>query len=1805
MTMKKLFAIIIMMMLWTGAFAQTYSNMWKQVSEADRKDLPQQKADILKRIMTMADNDRNYGQWVKASVEYAAAINDVNPDSLNSVVEIIAKRQKSEQDPAARAVLSAVLYRIYGEMSGAKNDSLKSLAEHYRQEAMAHPDKLAQVKADDYEPVIVKGYNAQVFGNDLLSVIGYETHNFKPLYDYYSKSGNRRATCISALELLKEYKDDPVKDKLRKSEKVHFIDSLIDRYEDLDVAGEAAIYRYECMKQFDDVTIEDKISYIHYALDKWGAWQGAKSLRNEEMSLTLPGFEAKVDDVMVRDDEQSWLHLSDMRNVTSITVNIYRTNLDGKTELNPSDSKDYRKIKQKMTLMEERTMKKEYHGVPPYQTINDSVLIAPLPKGVYLIEVTSPNVSDNVRMLYHVSNLFVVATMLPNKEKVYTVVDSKSGKPVKNAKVDADSKHRNNVYVYTDNDKAYKRSYVSAYFYAGTANETTNYQSPVMTDRAIYRPGQTIHASTVLYISDSCFNDKVRTGEKVTATLMDANRKVVETKDVTADDYGKCSVDFVIPKGRLGGAWRVNIHYSSAMVRVEEYKRPTFRIQLPEVKERYGEGDTVVVRATAASFAGVPVQNATVTYSVTRERAFWWNPFLRHFMLDDGCMQYLGTKSISTDSTITDNDGHFEIKVPIDMPQIKGKPALFFSFKARVKVTDMAGESHEAVLSLPYGTRETVLSCDLPDKVLADSLTAITFHYRNAAGADMASPLRYRIDGGKWVEAQTITPCHISKRLASGKHTVEAICQQDTIKTEVVTFNLDDKRPCVTTDDWFYLSADHFEDAKTPVTMQVGSSDRDVYIMYYLLAGNKIVDKGTTTISNHIINRKLVYKKEYGNGLTLCYSWVKNGKMYNHTASIRRPLPTKTLDMAWTTFRDRLTPGQQETWTLTVKRPDGKMTDASLFATMYDSSLDMIVPHRLGFANNPYVSQPYMSVAGTRSWQESIIAAAQRQWLKTISFQPSHLDEQLFGRFYPPYQFNGFKELAVRVGGQPKPMMSAAKVFDCVEAVAPEASNDVKVRGRGAVDKKEKTESTAVEETADDKDVIRDNLAETAFCYPSLHTDSTGAVSIAFTLPDALTTWRFMGVAHTKDVMTGYIEGKTIAQKELMVQPNMPRFVRVGDRAIIISRISNMTEDATKGTATITLKDPETGETVMTERKSFEVGANATATVSFTFKPKKEQLLVCVVKADNGKHTDAEQHYLPVLSDKQMITQSRTITQIAPGIETINMAEMKTKGGEVKNIMVEHSANPAWMVVQALPSVALPQSDNVVDQCAALYANMLGRHVATLYPNIKNAVDAWQQADGNATSRLQQNEDLKEIMLRETPWMADAESEADRMARLSEFFDNNNISNRIAAGMDKLGALQHADGSFAWWKGMDGNLFLTVWVSEMLTRVSNITGNNGTEAMLKKAYAYMDKQLIKEMKELKKRPKTVERRPTINALRYMYVAALADRKLSGEAKEAADYLMALIKKNIKSQTIQDKAMTTVILAKRGEKNMAADYARSLKDYLVSDAKLGMYYNTRRATYSWRDYTIPTQTAAIEALQMVTPEDTATISGMKRWLLSQKRTQIWDNIINTSDAVYAFINGNGKALDHKTMAVITADGTQIDMAESVKMLGYGKAKVSNSKVKSIAIEKKDRGEAWTNVYVQSLVDPADIGNASTGISVKREIIGGEQLKVGDKVIVRITITADRNYDFVQVADKRAACMEPVQQKSGYRYGCYTMVKDCATYYYIDMMPKGTRVIETEYYIDRAGDYTMGACTVECAYAPEFRGAAKGGKMYIKE
>lgn len=1795
----------MMMMVWAGAQAQSYNSLWKQVAEADRKDLPRKKAAVLQRIVTMADTERNYGQWLKASVEYAATINDVNPDSLEMVVDVIAKRQKTEKDAVAKAVLSAVLYKIYGEMGRRDKDSLKILTERYRQEAMAQPEKLAQVKADEYEPLVVKGYNAQVFGNDLLSVIGYETDNYKPLYDYYVKAGNRRAVCMTALELLKEYPDDLTKEKLRKSEKIHFIDSLINRYQDLDVAGEAAVYRYEKMREYADVTIEDKISYIHYALEKWGAWQGCNTLRNEEHSLTLPSFEVKVDNAMVRDDESAWLRLTDMRNVTSIDVNIYQTTLDGTTQLNPSDAKDFKKIKQKMKLMADRSVKKEYHGLPPYQLITDSVKIAPLPKGVYLIEVTSPNVTDNVRMLYHVSNLFVVCTMLPDKEKYYTVVDSKSGKPVKNAKIEKESKKWNNVYAYTDNDKAYKSSYISAYYYPGKTSTETNSQSPVLTDRAIYRPGQTIHASTVLYATDSCFDAKVRAGIEVRATLYDANRKAVETKTLKTDDYGKCDVDFVIPKGRLSGKWRVSMHNSSVMVSVEEYKRPTFRIEIPEVNEKYAEGDTVVVRATAASFAGVPVQSAKVSYTVSRQRALWWHPMLRGYWADDDFQQLLKTVEICSDSTITDGDGHFEVKVPIDMPQMKKSVALFYHFKARVKVTDMAGETHEAELSLPYGTKATVLSSDLPSKILADSLTAITFHYRNAAGIDISSPMKYRIDGGKWIEAHTITPCKLSKRLSSGKHTLEAVCEEDTIKAEVVTFNLDDKRPCVTTDDWFYVSDDHFADGKTPVTLQVGTSDKDAYVMYYLMAGDKIVEKGNTTISNQLINRKLTYKKEYGNGLTLCYSWVKNGKMHNHTASIKRPLPERNLDMTWTTFRDRLTPGQKETWTLNIKRPDGKPADASLFATMYDASLDMIAPHSLGFAYNPYVALPYMSVSGTRRMEESMMATAPTQWLKTITFQPSHFDTGLFGRFYTSSVY--LKQVMFGSVANPPEMsakrlnaamnysrvdMASAEVAIVADTRTPTDANGTKGKSDGQDDA-----------TADD--ALRDNLSESAFCYPSLHTDSTGAVSIAFTLPEALTTWRVMGVAHTKDVMTGYIEGKTIAQKELMVLPNMPRFVRVGDRVFITSRISNMTTEKTKANATITLRDAETGETVLKTKQAVDIDANATSVVTFEFKPKKEQLLVCVIKAENGKHADAEQHYLPVLSDRQMITTSRTITQIVPGTQTVNLTEMKAKGGEVKNIMVEHTANPAWMVVQALPSVAVPTSDNVVDQCAALYANMLGKHVARLYPSVKSAVEIWQQSDNAHDSRLQMNEGLKDIMLSETPWIADAESDNDRMMRLADFFDDNNINSRIESGMDKLGALQQGDGSFAWWKGMDGSLYLTVWVAEMLTRLSAMTGDNAADDMLNKACAYLDAQLVKEMKEIKKQPKNSRHYPTVNALRYMYVATLADRKLTGETKEAADYLLTLIKKDIKGQTIQEKAMTTVILAKRGDKSTAADYAKSLKEYLVKDDVMGMHYNTKRAVYSWRDYTIPTQTAAIEALQMVSPKDSMTISSMKRWLLGQKRTQVWDNVINTTDAVYAFLNGNAKALEHKNMAVVTVDGKKVDMEQGIKVLGYGKARISDNKAKSITIDKKEQGEAWTNVYVQSLTDVSTMDRTATGLSVKREIIGtGQQLKVGDKVKVRITITADRNYDYVQVADKRAACMEPVMQKSGYRQGCYAMVKDCATYYYINMMPKGTKVIETEYYIDRAGDYTMGACTVECAYAPEFRGADNGSKVSVK-
>ena len=776
---------------------------------------------------------------------------------------------------------------------------------------------------------------------------------------------------------------------------------------------------------------------------------------------------------------------------------------------------------------------------------------------------------------------------------------------------------------------------------------------------------------------------------------------------------------------------------------------------------------------------------------------------------------------------------------------------------------------------------------------------------------------------------------------------------------------------------------------------------------------------------------------------------------------------------------------------------------------------------------------------------------------------------------------------------------------------------------------------------------MRENLNETAFFYPNLITDADGNVNIKFQLPESVTTWKFMGYAHDKNMNYGTINGETVARKTVMVQPNMPRFVRVGDKAQIASRLFNSSENAVSGKARIELVDPETDAVVYSDTKDYTISANGTSNVSFaldmpsvlgsashsTLNSNFPSLLICRIMASGNGYSDGEQHYLPILPDMEMVTNTVPFTQNGAGVKEI---AIPTPQSPLYNkITVEYTNNPAWLMIQALPYVGDVNEDNAISLVSAFYANSLANNMLNSSPKIRQVFEQWRAEKGDETSlmsSLQKDQSLKNLVLNETPWVADAKNEAEQKQNIAQFFNENNVNNRLETAVKGLKKLQNADGSWSWWSGMDGSPWMTVTVCKTLARLNRLIGSQTeTDKMLHNGMEYLAKEIKEEVTELKKAEKKGAKNliPSELALNYLYVRSITGGKYAGSGAQDVAYLVKLLAQNTSKLTIYGKANSAIILAKNGYATKAKTFLQSLKEYSVYTEEMGRYFDTPKAYYSWFDYRIPTEVAAIEALQMLTPQDTQTVEEMQRWLLQEKRTQAWDTPVNSVDAVYAFFCGQGSdggnlfgdKLAKKEQTVLKIDGKPLELPQATAGMGYVKTTVQSDDAKTFTAEKTSAGTSWGAVYAQFLQSATEIEDAASGIKVQRELFvevskkdekkrktaqdDVVSLKVGDKVKVVITITADRDYDFVQVTDKRAACLEPATQLSGYRYGYYCAPKDNVTNYYFDRMAKGKHVIETEYYVDRAGRYSTGTCMAQCAYAPEYIGRTKAKQLNVDE
>ena len=1856
-----------MLLIPVTMMADGYEQLWKKVEEAAKKDLPRTQIEHLQAISAKAEKEKNYGQMLKAGWQEMYTWGKISQDSLAPQMKRLERKAAAfeQTDPALAAVCYAALGKTCTQrwMRGTEMDTL---ARTYYDKAMADPAMLAAKKAGDYSPFAVEGRDAALFGGDLLSLVGYTAGAYKAMHDYYVTTPNRTAVLLTALDMVKQQARESGDSYMRRQEGSRYaasLDSLIRLYGDLDACAEVAMEKYVFYEGCQDVTVEQCVNFINESLARWGEWPRMDRLRNAMKLLTNPMFRATLERNVVLPSKPFTVKL-DVRNINRLALVLTRLNTDGSEKRTPQNSKDLKALKALAVSGTEKAITRNYTAHEAYENVKDSIVVDGLPVGVYLLKVLADNknLKADYRLLY-VTDMYIAHQKLPGNKLRVAALSGTTGQPVPGAKLyigkyngkertvtcgadgeavlDNIDMNNDRIRACTDADNAMPpmSAYNNFHKYDVDHDRT---EASLFADRKIYRPGQTVHVAAIVRKVKG-LTEKAVSGKQIKLTLRDANYKVVDEKTVTTDAYGTASTDFMLPQGGLTGSFTVRTDTELGGVvsfRVEEYKRPTFEVEFDKVNEEYADGDTLTVTGRAKAYSGVAVQGAKVKYTVRRKQALWWR------------FNYVGIYLNEADNTVlaegeavTDGNGEFKIKMPMLLPvweegcgvtlDVYKRMARFYNIIAEADVTDVAGESHEGQLSLPLGSKSTAFGCDVPEQTLRDSLKTVTFTLRNSAGNDIPGDVTYTVsgvDGTFTAKANTATDItwNTAAQLKSGKHTLTAICGNDTIRRDFTVFSYEDTVPCVETPDWFYISGDEFKRDGSPVYMQFGSSDADVHVLYTVISGNKLLKSGTLELDGEVATRKLTYKAEYGDGLRINLIWVKDGEAYSHNVGIRRPLPDKRLIVKWGTFRDRLTPGQQEEWTLNITKPDGTPADAQLLATMYDYSLDQLAPFSWSFPSYMSVLLPYASWS-VPSYYSIVL-------YRSMDLKLANVPSLDFGylAITPGINItNGNMLVAVEevsTGSTRGLMIRGAVKGAMVRSSAPVMSKHSATESKttiGAFDVESSdemggemlklSENEVVSDDAVDAGVqLRENLNETAFFYPALQTDSTGNVSVKFTLPESVTTWRFMGLAHDKDMNNGMLYGKVVASKKVMVQPNMPRFVRVGDQATIVARISNTSENAVKGTAIMQMVDPETEKVVLEVKQKFEVNADSTCSVSFNYRPDANRsLLVCRIFAEGKDFSDGEQHYLPILPDAELVTNTVPFTQHEPGVKTIDLEQLFPDGGRDEKLIIEYTNNPAWLTIQALPYINNAREDNAISLATAYYANSISAYIMQQSPRIRSVFEQWKREAGRESlnSSLEKNQELKNIVLDETPWVADADRESDQKQMLANYFDNSTLANNLSTTLEKLRKLQSAeDGSWCWWPGMKfGSFSVTATVAETLVRLDKMTGKQkDTKTMLDAAMKFLGNRVIEEYEEIRKN-KDRGATPYVfvnNAVHYLYINALDGRQLSPKESEAADYLLESLKKNNTALNLYYKALMAVVLAKRGEMTLAGEYIKSLDEYTVETEEMGRYYDSPRTGYSWFDYGIPTQVAAIEAMKLVDAQGYAKgIEGMKRWLLMQKRVQGWDTPMNSVNAVYAFLNGNMAALESKTETTLAIDGKTLEMPQATAGLGYVKTTEKYEGGNALTVNKLSKGTSWGAIYGQSLCKTPSIESQSTAFRITREILDADgkpatALKVGDRVIVRITIQADRDYDYVQIKDKRAACMEPVRQLSGYRSGYYCAPKDNAANYYFDRMGKGKHVIETEYYIDRAGLYETGTCTAQCAYAPEYSARAASQTVEVK-
>lgn len=1883
--------VLLVMSVFAPMQAQTYDNLWKELEVLERKDLPKSVISEAMKIYDKAKAEQNVPQMMKAYLTAMQYRSLLTPDSLK--VDMNGLEQWASQTGSMED--KAILYSILGEMT-MPADVKKGLG--YLQASLKDKDRLLLIPVEKLRPMVRVGEaSKRYFRDNLYNLLARRAIQIMQQYRWQAAAKANQTNSLPAdmtdMDQFVTYQFVPVSDCDLTAAVMQTYQSLLKAYDteteregwlltgidalnylyrnfsgnfSNDVCQQELrkwIHTYPAVKtvpeaylalaqflQYQNNQVE-RLRIVREGIAGYPRYEGINQLKNIEKEILNASLSLEI--ATAYPGEQQSVKVN-YKNLTGITLQLYKVNLPVTSAV----------LQNRTTHFESkyaRLQREEHFSLKPttdYLNVDTTLTIQAPQAGIYFLKAVpdgKKGVSDGTLM--NVTALKTIYRPLPDGTLELVVVDAVSGQPVSEAEVtiytekgggyspqqtyQADkqgtlkldflnsNKYWYNAHTAADNAMPILNLWKNDYYYKESKRKEV---LQLFTDRSIYRPGQTVYVSGLAYEMEKD-STRVLADKKYTVSLYDANNNETGKVEVRTNGFGSFSGQFVLPSPCLTGYFSLRAADTSVSFKVEEYKRPTFDVTFEPVKVEYQVGDSIEVVGMAKTFAGAPVQNARVHYNISRSYAWVWR------FMGRGSARWEG-------EAMTDADGKFSVPVHFEIDSDRREsPLWYYTYNIQADVTDGAGETQQANLSLPLGSTSMVLNMDnLPDNLVKEKKLEIKLTAMNLSGEPVDTPVTYQVvemeeqkdgqekEGRKvltgTVEANKSFVPEAIYALPSGNYRLKLSAKDTqgrecTASKNFLLFSLNDKRPPFVITDWFYQDGLEF-DAASPATVYIGSSEKNVYLLYDVFAGNKRLESKRIELSDSVVSFRFPYKKEYGDGILVSMAFVKDGRLYSHNARIMKPAPEKKLQLKWTTFRDKLRPGQQEEWKLTVLYPDGSPAEAEMLATMYDASLDKIYSaHKLDFGVDFHYVVPltYWNTSYMRNAYLYVDFPLKR--LRAVPLEYSELIIPSTGRM---------EAMVVGYGGSPRATLagalkirgrSAANAVMNQEAVTDMVLQEEMVETSA----QEKVEMGSSEELAETGDIqIRENFAETAFFYPQLRTNEKGEVSISFVLPESLTRWTFMGLAHTRNVDYGKIEATATASKEFMLQPNMPRFVRVGDKANIAASLMNLSDKGVKGTVRMELFNPETEKVFYSQKQKFDVKGGETGHVNFTFEVSdKYAVMACRMVADGDTFSDGEQRYIPVLTDKQWVTETVPLNVNGEGAHTFsleNLFNKHSKTASEQRLTVEFTAHPAWYAVQALPVVANPQNEDALSWATAYYAHSLAAFIVKENPRIKQVFDSWKAQGGTKEtfmSNLQKNQELKNILLAETPWLTEATNEAEQKQRIATLFDLNTMNSQLAVSVEKLGELQNADGAWSWYKGMQGSRYVTTQVMEMLVRLNALThqdADSRMQPMIQKGFEYLGKQAAEEYKSMKEAEKkgAVGLRPSEQVLRYLYICALDGKapvdekvnryfidKLSGEGKEL---------------TIYGKALGAIILQQAGKVAEARLFMQSLMEYSVVTDEMGRYFDTPKARYSWFSYKIPTEVAAMEAIQRIT-KDTKAIDEMKRWLLKQKQTQTWETPIATADAVYALMATGASDLLANTGGVEITLGKEVIRTPADNAIGYIKKTVSGDvmNIKKVSVDKEGTGMGWGAVYAQYLESMDQIGEQGNGLSVSRQLYKGDEalnesapLKVGDRITVRLTVKADRDMDFVQIKDDRAACMEPLQAVSGFRWGnglgYYQATKDASTQFFIDQMRKGTYVIEYQVYVNRTGEYQAGIATVQSAYAPEFGGHTRGYRVIVE-